>query len=243
MATFRKYGGLNYSANNNITSSFISNANKTNINTVSGQPNSKEVFASHIDLSGNSILHTGTIYFMDGTSQNTAGIQNPESNSDELSTSNIRCTTLWSTNLSDHEWVYENISASTMFNWNAFNWYFYTNNPTTFEKSVSNTLQIDTFEVPSSSSSFVLSSGTAIRREVQITCDGVESTDDIWTFIAHVNNNQGLHIETSSTINSLNICSPNFDGWEGSNLTFSLTDPSQPISTSSIGILKCTQLA
>jgi hypothetical protein len=73
MSTFRRYGGLNYSSNNNITRSYISNSEKMNINNYSGQANSKEVFASHIDMSGNSILHTGTIYFQNGTSMSTAG--------------------------------------------------------------------------------------------------------------------------------------------------------------------------
>jgi len=72
MSSFRKYGGLNFSANNCITRSYISNSEKMNINYYSGQENSKEVFASHVDMSGNSILHTGTIYFQDGTSMNSA---------------------------------------------------------------------------------------------------------------------------------------------------------------------------
>ena len=80
MSTFRRYGGLNYSANNNITKSYISNSEQTNTNNYSGQQNSKEVFASHIDMSGNSILHTGCVYFQDGTSMCTAsnaGAQGP----------------------------------------------------------------------------------------------------------------------------------------------------------------------
>ena len=80
MSTFRKYGGLNYSANNNITRSFISNSEQMNINNYSGQQNSKEIFASHVDMSGNSILHTGTIYFQDGTSMNTASSLGPKGN-------------------------------------------------------------------------------------------------------------------------------------------------------------------
>ena len=72
MSTFRRYGGLNYSATNNVTRAYISNSEQMNINNYSGQPNSKEVFACHVDLSGNSILHTGTIYFQDGTSLSTA---------------------------------------------------------------------------------------------------------------------------------------------------------------------------
>jgi hypothetical protein len=72
MSSFRRYGGLNYSATNNITRSYISNSEQMNVNNYSGQQNSKEVFASHIDMSGNSILHTGCIYFQDGTVMCTA---------------------------------------------------------------------------------------------------------------------------------------------------------------------------
>jgi microcystin-dependent protein len=72
MSTFRRYGGLNYAASNNVTRAYISNSEQMNINNYSGQPNSKEVFASHIDLSGNSILHTGAIYFQDGSSISSA---------------------------------------------------------------------------------------------------------------------------------------------------------------------------
>ena len=72
MSSFRRYGGLNFSANNNITRSYISNTEQMNINNYSGQQNSKEVFASHIDMSGNSMLHTGSIYFQDGTAMSSA---------------------------------------------------------------------------------------------------------------------------------------------------------------------------
>ena len=67
MSSFRRYGGLNNSANNIVTRSYISNSEQMNINNYSGQQNSKETFASHVDMSGNSILHTGCIYFQDGT--------------------------------------------------------------------------------------------------------------------------------------------------------------------------------
>jgi hypothetical protein len=72
MSTFRRYGGLNYASTNNITRSFISNSDQMNINNFSGLENTKETFKSHIDLSGNSILHTQTIYFQDGTQMSTA---------------------------------------------------------------------------------------------------------------------------------------------------------------------------
>lgn len=71
---FRKFGGINFAAANNIVHSRYSNTNNVNITQQSGQPNSKEVFKSHIDLSGNSILNTGCIYFQDGTSQCSAAI-------------------------------------------------------------------------------------------------------------------------------------------------------------------------
>lgn len=80
MSSFRRYGGLNFSANNSITRSYISNYEQMNINNYSGQQNSKEVFASHIDMSGNSILHIGSVYFQDGTVMTTAsnvGSQGP----------------------------------------------------------------------------------------------------------------------------------------------------------------------
>ena len=72
MSTFRKYGGTQFSAINNVTRSFISNSEHMNINGVSGQLNTTETFLSSIDMSGNSILHTGTLYFQDGTSISTA---------------------------------------------------------------------------------------------------------------------------------------------------------------------------
>ena len=68
MSTFRKYGGINYSANHNVTHSNISNSDQMNITNYSGQSKSREVFASHIDMSGNSLLQVGSIYFTDGTS-------------------------------------------------------------------------------------------------------------------------------------------------------------------------------
>ena len=71
---FRRFGGINFAATNNIVHSRYSNTNNVNITQQSGQPNSKEVFKSHIDLSGNSILNTGCIYFQDGTTQCSASI-------------------------------------------------------------------------------------------------------------------------------------------------------------------------
>ena len=71
MSTFRKFGGINYSPNNNITRSFVSNSEHLNVSTYSGQENSKEIFKSHIDMSGNSILNVSTLYFIDGSALST----------------------------------------------------------------------------------------------------------------------------------------------------------------------------
>jgi hypothetical protein len=70
--SFRKYGGLNFSQNNNIVRNNVLNSvNFTNSNQM-GELNSKIVSENHIDLSGNSLLNTGNIYFYDGTVQSTA---------------------------------------------------------------------------------------------------------------------------------------------------------------------------
>jgi hypothetical protein len=78
MSSFRKYGGVNFSAKNNIVRNYISNSDKQVIMSNSGQSNSRQISENHIDLSGNSILHTGAIYFQDGTSINTgSGAEGP----------------------------------------------------------------------------------------------------------------------------------------------------------------------
>ena len=65
--TFRRFGGITFSSTNNYVHSEYTNNSNLNITTRTGQPNSKELFRSHIDLSGNSILNVGCIYFEDGT--------------------------------------------------------------------------------------------------------------------------------------------------------------------------------
>ena len=64
---FRRFGGITYSSTNNYVHSEYTNNSNMNITTRTGQLNSKELFRSHIDLSGNSILNVGCIYFEDGT--------------------------------------------------------------------------------------------------------------------------------------------------------------------------------
>jgi len=65
--SFRKYGGLDKAAKNNIVRNHYSNSDKPTISDTLGQPNSKIVSLSHIDMSGNSILHIGSLYFQNGT--------------------------------------------------------------------------------------------------------------------------------------------------------------------------------
>jgi hypothetical protein len=72
--SFRKYGGLNYAATNNIVRNHYFNSDNQTISNVLGEENSKIVSASHIDLSGNYLMQTEGIYFMDGTLQTTAYI-------------------------------------------------------------------------------------------------------------------------------------------------------------------------
>jgi hypothetical protein len=66
MATFRRYGGTNHSSIANIVRHNMLNSKSSSFVT-SGLYNSKETFLSHIDMSGNSILHVGNLYFQDGT--------------------------------------------------------------------------------------------------------------------------------------------------------------------------------
>ena len=70
--SFRKYGGINHSATNNIVKSHFSTSDNQTISNTLGQINSKIVSNSHLDLNKNSLLNVNTIYFEDGTMQNTA---------------------------------------------------------------------------------------------------------------------------------------------------------------------------
>lgn len=74
MSSFKKYGGLNFSATNNIVRNHYSAVENNSVTNMIGDPNSKTIIAGHIDLSSNSLLNVGSIYFNDGTIQNTAPI-------------------------------------------------------------------------------------------------------------------------------------------------------------------------
>lgn len=64
---FRKYGGLNYAASNNIVRNHYGNSDNFTVSNVVGQYNSKIVSESHFDMSANSLLNVESIYFMDGS--------------------------------------------------------------------------------------------------------------------------------------------------------------------------------
>ena len=65
--SFRKYGGINHSATNNIVKSHFSTSDNQIITNTIGQQNSKIVNKSHLDLDKQSILNTQSIYFTDNT--------------------------------------------------------------------------------------------------------------------------------------------------------------------------------
>jgi hypothetical protein len=66
---FRKFGGLNYAQHNNIISNNLQSSNNLNIPNVIGEPNTKITTLSHIDMSGNSLINVGNVFFSSGGSQ------------------------------------------------------------------------------------------------------------------------------------------------------------------------------
>jgi hypothetical protein len=70
--SFRQFGGLNYSSKNNIVTNQFQSSNNSNATVSIGGLNSKIISCSHIDMSNNSFMHVGKIYFADGTFQATA---------------------------------------------------------------------------------------------------------------------------------------------------------------------------
>jgi len=64
--SFRKFGGLDHSARNNIIRNHYSNSDNPTISNYLGQPNSKIVSESNIDMNGNFLLNVGGVYFLNG---------------------------------------------------------------------------------------------------------------------------------------------------------------------------------
>ena len=70
--SFRKYGGINHAAKNNIVKSHYSTSDNQTISNTLGQTNTKIVSKSHLDMDEHSLLNLRSVYFMDGTVQYTA---------------------------------------------------------------------------------------------------------------------------------------------------------------------------
>jgi hypothetical protein len=70
--SFKQFGGLNYSAKNNIVGNLYTSSTNSGTANIMGQENSKITSQSHLDMSANSVMHIGSLYFMDGTIQSTA---------------------------------------------------------------------------------------------------------------------------------------------------------------------------
>ena len=70
--SFKQFGGLNYSAKNNIVGNLYTSSTNSGTANIIGQENSKITSQSHLDMSANSLMHIGSLYFMDGTIQSTA---------------------------------------------------------------------------------------------------------------------------------------------------------------------------
>ena len=75
--SFKQFGGLTFAAKNNIIGNLYSTTGNLGISSSLGQENSKIISQSHVDLSGNSLRHIGSLYFMDGSVQTTAQQTSP----------------------------------------------------------------------------------------------------------------------------------------------------------------------
>jgi Chaperone of endosialidase len=123
--SFRQFGGLNYSAKNNIITNQFSNSGNLGITDTLGQPNSKIVSQSHIDMSANSVLHIGKLYFMDGTVQATASSNAAVATNFPsgiiISGGNIKITSTNSGNITGANLITANTVNATTFNGTNFN--------------------------------------------------------------------------------------------------------------------------
>ena len=72
--TFKKYGGINASATDNVVTRQYANERNLVVSNTVAQPNSKSVSAGHLDVTDNSLLNIQAIYYSDGTVQTSASI-------------------------------------------------------------------------------------------------------------------------------------------------------------------------
>ena len=103
--SFKQFGGLQFAAKNNIVGNHYSTSSNLGVSSSIGQENSKIISQSHIDLSANSLLHIGALYFMDGSIQTTAYQTSPTQGAifydgiTVYSFANLNCPTAISSNL------------------------------------------------------------------------------------------------------------------------------------------------
>jgi|LauGreDrversion4_2_1035121.scaffolds.fasta_scaffold115065_2 hypothetical protein len=71
MSNFKRFGGMHFNAHHNIVKNNIHNSFDGHFHSI-GQSTTKEKLRCHFDLSGNSLLHIGSIYFNDGTYTSTS---------------------------------------------------------------------------------------------------------------------------------------------------------------------------
>ena len=123
--SFRQFGGLNYSAKSNIITNQYSNSGNLGITDTLGQPNSKIVSQSHLDMSANSVLHIGRLYFMDGTVQSTAASNTTTAATFPagivISGGNISITSTTLGNITGANLITANTVQATTFNGGTFN--------------------------------------------------------------------------------------------------------------------------
>ena len=64
--SFKRYGGINYAANNNIVRHHYANTDNQTFSNQIGMLNTRIASESHLDMSGNSLLNVDLIYFYNG---------------------------------------------------------------------------------------------------------------------------------------------------------------------------------
>jgi hypothetical protein len=79
--SFKQYGGLNQSSKNSIIGNVFLNSTNLSVTNAIGQLNSKIICQSHLDMSNNSLINAGSMFFQDGTQQVTALQTGPDGSS------------------------------------------------------------------------------------------------------------------------------------------------------------------
>ena len=64
--SFKQYGGLNQSSKNSIIGNVFLNSTNLSVTNAIGQLNSKIICQSHLDMSNNSLINAGSMFFKMG---------------------------------------------------------------------------------------------------------------------------------------------------------------------------------